>query len=156
MNLDIEVFDSFIDNKTYRKLKWMCKKQDFYISDYFKRYGSNSEEQYFLKFLAKQNYANICKKDKKYATDKDLAQFTKADLEQRILHVTGSLRRYVEKRKYNKRIDVIPIIISLFSLAISVYSLHVSLDKGPKNVSIVSWPATAETAQQVEETDYIR
>lgn len=110
MNLDIEVFDSFIDNKTYRKLKWMCKKQDFYISDYFKRYGSNSEEQYFLKFLAKQNYANICTKDKKYATDKDLAQFTKADLEQRILHVTGSLRRYVEKRKYNKRIDVIPII----------------------------------------------
>lgn len=81
MNLDIEVFDSFIDNKTYRKLKWMCKKQDFYISDYFKRYGSNSEEQYFLKFLAKQNYANICTKDKKYATDKDLAQFTKADLE---------------------------------------------------------------------------
>lgn len=106
----------------------------------FQKIRSNSEEQYFLKFLAKQNYANICTKEKKYATDKDLAQFTKADLEQRILHVTGSLRRYVEKRKYNKRIDVIPIIISLFSLAISVYSLHVSLDKGPKNVSIVSWP----------------
>ena len=29
MSLDIEVFDSFIDNETYRKLKWMRRKRIF-------------------------------------------------------------------------------------------------------------------------------
>lgn len=155
MSLDIEVFDSFIDNETYRKLKWMRRKKNFYISTYFKKYGSDLEEQYFLKFLAKHNYANICTEDGKYATDKELTQLTKDDLEQRICHVTYSLRRYVEKRMYTKGIDVIPIVISLFSLAISIHSLHVSYDNDIKKVDIVSWPATAETAQQIEETDYM-
>ena len=94
MNLDIEVFDSFIDNKTYRKLKWMCKKQDFYISDYFKRYGSNSEEQYFLKFLAKQNYANI---SMKYNTPFLGCQFSSTLLTSyTLLHTTlAAHKRYV-------------------------------------------------------------
>lgn len=148
----IPSIDDLADREYYKLFKWMISKRTFTFSDLKSKYKIEDDKGLtdMVSCMAIMGYLGVKKTNTEYYSDNELISISTKSISNATITATQLLSRYIQKRKYENIRWFTSIILSIFSLVISIVALTTNTSPKKVDVNITSWPSTAETAQQFE------
>lgn len=150
MSFETFNFDDVVDDETYEILKWMAKRKKFSCRSFFDQCGQPETAATFLQCLVLQRFIGIKSSDDNDLESHEVINMTASELQSTTAVTTPALRRYVQRRNREDWRWYITTAIAVVSLAIGLYNSFSPPKATIADVNIISWPATAESAQQSE------
>lgn len=149
MSFETFNFDDVVDDETYETLKWMAKRKIFSCHSFFDRYGDPETAATFLQCLVLQRFVGIKNSNGNYLENHEVINMEASELQNTTAVTTPALRRYVQRRNHENWRWYITTAIAVISLIIGLYNSFSPAKATVADVNIISWPATAESAQQL-------